>query len=425
MIPKLDIDFVRAQFPALTKGQYKDVAFFENAGGTYVPKHVIEHLDKFLIESKVQPYAPYPMSEMATDAIEQSTVKMAEMINADASEIIIGHCTTMNLYVLSMALMGWLKPGDEIIISNQDHEANISPWRRLKKNGVIIREWCLQKETGELLIDDLSALLSNKTKLVCMPHSSNIIASVNDVKQVADLVHDKNALLLVDGVSYAPHHDIDVKALSVDVYVLSLYKVFGPHLGLMYVNESHHDKLVNQSLEFMPELYSGITGAGAPNYLRIALNPGLVNHEEVASLQGLVEYFECLYFHHFNKQADTFHECIKDVFELIVQHETELAECFLENIESSPNIKLIGRVNSNINKRSPTYCLQINNDKTPKENTALLAEKNIAAQSGSFYAWRCLKEIGIDPATGPLRISMVHFNTIDEVERLNFAINSL
>lgn len=422
---KLDIDFVRAQFPALTKGQYKDIAFFENAGGTYVPKQVIEHLDKFLIESKVQPYAPYPMSEMATDAIEQSTVKMAEMINADASEIVIGHCTTMNLYVLSMALVSWLKSGDEVIVTNQDHEANISPWRRLVKNGVIIKEWRLQEETGELLIDGLSDLLSNKTKLVCMPHSSNIIGSVNDIKQVADLVHEKNALLLVDGVSYAPHHAVDVKALGVDIYVLSLYKVFGPHLGLMYVKESHHDKLDNQSLEFMPELYADITGAGAPNYLRISLNPGLVNHEEVASLQGLVEYFEYLHLHHFKKQADTFYKCVKDVFELIVEYESELAECFLKNFGSSSNIQLIGRINSNIKERSPTYCLQIKNDKTPKENTVSLADKNIAVQSGSFYAWRCLKAIGIDPATGPLRVSMVHFNTIDEVERLNSAINSL
>jgi cysteine desulfurase family protein (TIGR01976 family) len=422
---KLDTDFVRNQFPALTKGRHKHVAFFENAGGTFVPKQVIEHLDKFMIESKVQPYAPYPMSEMATDAIEQSTVKMAEMINANTSEIVIGHCTTMNLYILSMALVSWLKPGDEIIVTNQDHESNISPWLRLKKNGVIIKEWCVQEETGELLIDDLSVLLSNKTKLVCMPHSSNIIGSVNDVKQVADLVHEKNALLLVDGVSYAPHHAVDVKVLGVDIYVLSLYKVFGPHLGLMYVKESHHDKLDNQSLEFMPELYAGINRTGAPNYLRIALNPGLVNHEEVASLNGLVEYFESLHLHHFNNQAATFFECIKNIFELIVQHESELAECFLKNIETNSSIQLIGRINANLNKRSPTYCLQIKNDKTPKENTVLLAEKNIAIQSGSFYAWRCLQAIGIDPATGPLRVSMAHFNTIDEVERLNSAINSL
>ncbi len=422
---KLDIEYVRKQFPALTAAKYRETAFFENAGGTFVPQQVIDHLNRFLIESKVQPYAPYPMSEDATEAIEHATLKMAEMINADESEVMIGHCTTMNLYVLSMAMWGWLKQGDEIIVTNQDHESNISPWRRLEKAGVVIKEWCLEEGTGELLIDDLVTLLSNKTKLVCMPHSSNIIGSVNDVKSIARLVHEQGALLLVDGVSYAPHHSLDMKILDVDIYVLSLYKVFGPHLGLMYVKQEHHNKLINQSLEFMPALYAGMTQAGAPNYLRIALNPGLVNHEEVASLNGLVEYFQCLHTHHFQKQSDGFHQCMNEVFELITQHESDLANIFLKNIKANPEIRLIGNLNSNTSQRSPTYCILINNGKSSAENTRLLTDKCIAAQSGSFYAWRCLEAIGIDPENGPLRISMAHFNTADEVERLNSTINSL
>lgn len=419
----LDIDFVRSQFPALTDARYKDIAFFENAGGTYVPTQVIQHLNKFLIESKVQPYASYPMSVQATDAIEQATIKMADMINAGSSEVMLGHCSTMNLYLLSMALLGWLKPGDEIIVTNQDHEANISPWRRLQEHGIIIKEWCLIPTTGELDIDDLLPLLSNKTKLVCLPHSSNIIGSVNDVKQIAKFAHDRNALLLVDGVSYAPHHAVDVQELDIDIYVFSLYKVFGPHLGLLYMKEEHHDKLINQSLEFMPELYEKLKHDGSPNYLRISLNPGLVNHEEVASLLGLVEYFDCLHEHHFQEKASSFHQCIKNIFRLIVKHQSNLAKCFLNTV--SNKINLVGQLNSNTEQRSPTYCLKINNDKSPKENAIALANNNIAVQSGSFYAWRCLKAIGIDPDVGVLRVSMAHFNSIKEVESLNAALISL
>ena len=176
------------------------------------------------------------------------------------------------------------------------------------------------------------------------------------------------------------------EGLGVDIYVLSLYKLFGLHLGLMYVKEQHHKKLDNQSLEFMPELYSGISSSGAPNYLRIALNPGLVNHEEVTSLLGLVEYLQTLHFHHFEKNAVDFHQCIKSVFELIEKYETELADQFLNNIESNTNIHLIGQSNKHTKERSPTYCIQIDNCKTPKVNTGQLARKNIAVQSGSFYA---------------------------------------
>ena len=420
----LDLNFVRQQFPALTTGKFKDFAFFENAGGSYVPQQVLDHLDRYLIEAKVQPYGPYAMSEQGTFAIEQATIKMAEMINADQAEVMIGHSTTMNLYLLANALKTSLGQNAEIIVTNQDHESNISPWRRLESAGVKIIEWQLDPESGELLLSDLEKLLSNKTRLVCMTHSSNIVGSVNDVKSIADLVHNSGAKLLVDGVSYAPHHAIDVKALGVDIYVLSLYKLFGPHLGLMFVNADLHEQLENQSLAFMPELYKPIEKSGSPNFMRIALNPGYVNHESVASLLGLVDYFQLLEQHHYSQQSESFTATVSNVFQLIQTHETQLSTRLLNMVAEFPQFILIGQTIADSTLRSPTFSFQLK-DYQAAALAKQLAEQKVAVQSGCFYAWRCLQAIGIDPNTGVLRISLAHFNTEDELRHLEAALQQI
>jgi len=420
-----DIEFVRSQFPALNKGKYSDTAFFENAGGTYVPHQVIKKLDEYLVSTKVQPYGVYASSQEGTQNIELATVKMAEMINADEDEVVIGHCTTMNLYMLAMSLRKMFKQSDEIIVSEQDHESNISPWLRLQEFGVTVKFWPVDPITGRLSLEQLECLLSAKTRLVCVTHSSNIVGDVNPIKKIADLAHKNDSLLLVDGVSYAPHHAIDVKALGVDIYVLSLYKFFGPHLGLMYVKRILHEQLENQYFSQLPELYQQHQKPGSPNYLRIALNPGLVNHEEVASLLGLVEYFNALYQHHSGSNECSFFEKIKAVMELSVTHETTLSEYWLNWLVKQKKLILIGNINNDVNQRSPTFSLKINHPSLlPKEIAKLLADKNIAVQSGSFYAWRCLNALKIGD-DGLLRVSFAHFNNLDEVHRLCHALDEI
>ncbi len=414
----LDLEYVRKQFPAFNEGETASWIFMENAGGSYVPQLVINKLTNFMTHSKVQPYGLYQTSIDATQAIENSTCQMAEMINADYSEVVIGHCTTMNLVMLSLALKSWFTSGDEIIVTNQDHESNISPWRRLTDSGQKIIEWQINPDTAELEIETLKPLLSKKTKLVCINHSSNIVASVNDIKKIAGMVHDVGALLLVDGVSYAPHHSINVKELNVDFYVLSLYKTFGPHLGLMYVDQKHHNKLSNLSLEFMPKQYEKITTPGSPNYLRIAVNPGGVNHEEAACLSGLTDYYRLIYEHHFPTVIKSGFAMIEDVFGLIKQHESNLSKIFLDFIKQNKSIRLIGKYECDTSVRSPTFSFSLGNGLTSKTLIEELAKKKIAAQSGSFYAWRCLTALGFNPYTGVARISFAHYNTNEEVNFL-------
>ena len=234
---KLDIDYVRSQFPAFSDSLAKDWSFFENAGGSYVPINVINKLNEFMISTKVQPYAEYPMSKIAGNNMDQATDLFAKMINAKNNEILIGGSTSINLYVLSNALKKYIEPGDEIIVTNQDHEANISPWRRLKQEGAKIIEWKFNLENHELEIPQLEKIISNKTKILAVTHCSNIVASINNLKKIAKIAHEKNIIVIGDGVSYAPHGFPDVKELDVDFYTFSLYKTYGPHLALLYGKE--------------------------------------------------------------------------------------------------------------------------------------------------------------------------------------------
>ena len=248
---KLDIDYVRSQFPAFKDPLSKDWSFFENAGGSYVPKNVIDKLTEFMTSTKVQPYAEYPMSKIAGENMDKATNLFAKMINAKSNEILIGGSTSINLYVLSNALKHIIEPGDEVIVTNQDHEANISPWRRLKDYGANIVEWKFNYDDHELKISDLNKLINSKTKILAVTHCSNIVGSVNNLKEISELAHKNNIIVIGDGVSYAPHGFPNVKELDVDFYTFSLYKTYGPHLALLYGKEEILKELPNQNHEFL------------------------------------------------------------------------------------------------------------------------------------------------------------------------------
>ena len=408
----LDINFVKDQFPAFKDPLSSKWAFFENAGGSYVPKNVISHLNNFMISTKVQPYAEFDISNIAGNNMDRATELFAEMINAKKDEIIIGGSTTMNMYVLSNAIKKELKPEDEIIVTNQDHEANIGAWRRLKENGVIIKEWKMNPENGELEIDDLKKLLSKKTKIVAVTHCSNIVGSVNDLKSIAKLVHEYDAYIIGDGVSYAPHGLPDVKDLDVDFYTFSLYKTYGPHLGLLYGKKEILKKLPNQNHEFLE---------GDVPY---TLNPGGPNHEELSSLIGIYEYFINIYDHHFSEKNNSLRDKIQKINQLISTYEELIANPLLEYINSQKNIRLIGKKKIENKNRAPTIAFKFK-DRSSKELSSQLIKKGIATRNDNFYAWRCLKALGIDTNDGVVRTSMVHYNTQDDVNKLIQALKEI
>ena len=401
----LDIDFVKAQFPAFKDPLSSKWSFFENAGGSYVPHNVIKHLNNFMTSTKVQPYAEFDISAIAGNNMDKATELFAEMINARKDEIIIGASTTMNMYVLSNAMKHFIKPGDEVIVTNQDHEANIGAWRRLESYGAVIKEWKINTENAELEIEDLKALLTNKTKIVAVTHCSNIVGSINNLQSIAKLVHKYNAFLVGDGVSYAPHGLPNVKDLDVDFYTFSLYKTYGPHLGLLYGKKEILNQLPNQNHEFLE---------GDVPY---TLNPGGPNHEELSCLVGIYEYFNNLYNHHFPDENNTLRKKIEKINELISNHEEQIANPLLEYLNSRNDIKLMGKKKIENKNRAPTIAFTFVNQSSKKISDQLV-KNGIATRNDNFYAWRCLKALGIDVDDGVVRTSMVHYNTHEDVEKL-------
>ena len=409
---KLDLDFVRSQFPAFKDPLCKDWAFFENAGGSYVPKQVIERLNNFMISTKVQPYAEYPMSKIAGDNMDEGTDLFAKMINANNKEIIIGGSTSINLYVLSNALKYSIKPGDEIIVTNQDHEANISPWRRLREVGAIIKEWRINQKTAELEIETFENLLTDRTKIVAVTHCSNIVGTINDLKKITELAHKKNAIVIGDGVSYAPHGFPDVKELGVDFYTFSLYKTYGPHLALLYGREDILKNLPNQNHQFLEGEYP------------YTINPGGPNHEELASLIGIYEYMMELYNHHFEKNDKPIREKITQINNLISKHEEEIANPILEYLNKREDLILIGK-NKILNKnRAPTISITHKNI-TSKKMSDILIKFKIATRNDNFYAWRCLEALNINTTDGLVRLSLTHYNKMGDTKKVIEALEKI
>ncbi|MGE4326576.1 MAG: aminotransferase class V-fold PLP-dependent enzyme, partial [Pseudodonghicola sp.] len=266
----LDIDFVRAQFPAFSEPSLKGQAFFENAGGSYTCAPVIRRLTRFYTQRKVQPYAPYEASRLGGEEMDEARARMAAILGVETDELSFGPSTTANTYVLAQAFRQWLKPGEAIVVTNQDHEANSGPWRRLAEEGIEVREWQVDPLTGHLDPQDLAVLLDEDVRLVCFPHCSNVVGEINPVVEITAMAHAAGAFVCVDGVSYAPHGLPDVGNLGPDIYLFSAYKTYGPHQGVMVIRRPLGELLPNQGHYFNGgTLYKRFTPAG-PDHAQVA-----------------------------------------------------------------------------------------------------------------------------------------------------------
>ncbi len=231
-----DMAFVRAQFPAFSEPTLEGHAFFENAGGSYACGPVIDRLHEYYRRLKVQPHYAFAASAEAGEWMDASRTRLAHYLGVSASEVHFGPSTSQNSYVLAQAIRALLRPGDEVIVTNQDHEANSGAWRRLASYGATVREWRVDPSTGLLDVRQLDELLSPRTRLLAFPHASNVVGHINPVEDICARAHAAGALTVVDGVSWAPHGLPDVRALKADVYLFSLYKTYGPHQGLMVIS---------------------------------------------------------------------------------------------------------------------------------------------------------------------------------------------
>ena len=399
---KLDLKFVRAQFPAFSEPSLNGWAFFENAGGSYPCIQFINRLTSFYMKNKVQVNYPYPASMLAGALMEASYKRFADYLNVEDSEIHFGPSTTQNIYVLANAMRPMWKDGDEIIVSCQDHEANAGAWRKLASQGIKILEWHVNSETGLLSLGELDRLFSERTKMVAFPHCSNIIGYVNPVKEISQMAHKHGALSVVDGVGYAPHGFPDIKDLESDIYLFSLYKTFGPHLGLMYVKNSLIVKMENQS-HFFKE---GMT--------RSMLTPAGPDHAQIAAASGIIDYFDAIYKHHFDKNESPAQKNIA-LNRLFHEHEKELLETLLAFLRSRNDIQIIGP--NTIEARAPIVSI-IPKNKDLKKVYAILTEHKLMLGMGHFYAVRPLMDMNIPRQPGVLRISFLHYTSKEDINQL-------
>ena len=399
---KPDLPFIRSQFPEFSEPSLQGWAFFENAGGSYPCIQVVDRLTDFYKKNKVQPHYQYPASLKAGALMEASYRRMAAALNVDPEEIHFGPSTTQNVYVLAHAMRPMWQEGDEIIVSCQDHEANSGAWRRLAKQGMKIVEWHVDPDTGSLDTSVLQGLLTERTRMVAFPHCSNVIGQVNPVKEISNMAHRHGALSVVDGVGYAPHGFPDLKDLDADIYLFSLYKTFGPHLGLMYVKKGLIAHMENQS-HFFKE--------GIP---RSMLTPAGPDHAQIAAASGILDYFDALYTRHFSKDLDPAlrMQALNGLFQA---HEKALMEPLLAFLRSRDDLRIVGPEHTK--DRAPIISI-LPLKKDLKQVYAQLAEHRLMPGMGFFYAARPLMDMGIALDPGVIRISFLHYTSMEEIEQL-------
>ncbi|MEL6981207.1 MAG: aminotransferase class V-fold PLP-dependent enzyme [Actinomycetota bacterium] len=424
---ELDIDAVRAQFPALadpeTAGPWPGGwVHLENAGGSFLPRQVVDLSSRYLAQWRIQPFAAAGPAKAAGEAMDRARALIPATFGlhgnggADSDDgddgadgdVHIGPSTSQNTYVLAQAIGAGLTPGDEVIVTNQDHEANIGAWRRLGDRGITVRQWSVDPETGLLDLADLEAIVGPRTRLVAVTHASNLAATVNPIRQVSDLAHTVGALVVVDGVAWAPHAAIDVADLGCDIYLYSTYKTYGPHQGLVWTRAGLADRLSNQGHWF---------NAGSAS---ARLSPAGPNHAAVAALGGMIDYYEELYRHHWGPEhtGTTLADRIARVYGLVAGHEERLMTPLLEFLDQR-GVRVIGSTSTSRADRAPTVAF----DPGPVDGASVveaLADAGIGVGYGDFYARRLVEAMGLD---GVVRISAVHYNTVEEIERTIAALD--
>ena len=407
----LDVDFVRSCFPAFSNSLPAKTAFFENAGGSYVAGPVLDQLVHFYTHNKVQPYGASEICAAAGEQMDAGRQVMADLLGINKSSLTLGPSTTQNINTLANACGKNIKPGNSVIVTGQDHEANIGAWERLcRRNGATLKVWMVDSKSGELQLEQFEELLDESVSVVCMTHSSNIVGTVNPVEKVIEMCKAQSTRVVVDGVSFAPHKWPDIPTLLPDAYCFSSYKTYATHLGVMYVAPDWAEELDPQCHYFNIEYPEKRFDAAGPD------------HASIAALSGLGTYFSSSYEHHFNNNDGSLYSKAQQVSDLMHAHETAICASLLEGIEDLP-VRIIGK--ASMDNREANIAL-VSKQHTSQVMSEAMARNDIAAGNGNFYAMRLLQNVGIsDTEDGVLRISISHYNTIEEIHRVVATMRSL
>jgi cysteine desulfurase family protein (TIGR01976 family) len=397
----LNLDAIRAEFPALND----DCVYLDNAGGSQVLRRVADRVRDYLLTSSVQLGASYTQSQDAGAKVLAARRSVAELINAAYDdEVVMGGSTTLLMFQLTQAILSGIAAGDEVIVTNSDHEANIGAWMRLKAAGAIVKMWEINQETLTLELADLDRLLSPRVKWVAMTYASNVLGTINPVAEVAKRVHAVGAHLCVDAVAYAPHRLVDVQASGADVLVFSFYKVFGPHYAVLWGRRA--------LLLSLPSLNHYFIG---PEVMPYKLQPGNVNYELSYGCMGISEYLinvgELL------GSSSTARQKMQTAFDAFAAHEDALAERLLAYLRSKKAVRIVGHATAAPGSRVPTISFTVAGQMS-EAIVRHLDSYRIGIRFGDFYAKRLIEALGLNTQGGVVRVSIAHYNTFDEIDRL-------
>jgi cysteine desulfurase family protein (TIGR01976 family) len=398
----LDLDWVRSQFPSLAQRvNGHPAAFLDGPGGTQVPQRVIDAISDYLRTSNANTCGAYATSRRTDQIIAGARAAMGDFLGCDSDEVVFGPNMTTLTFAISRAIGRELQPGDEILLTHLDHDANVSPWRALEERGVTIQFADIHEHNCTLNLDDLAGKITPRTKIVAVGYASNAVGTINEVKTIVRLAHEGGALAYIDAVHYAPHGPIDVRDLDCDFLACSTYKFFGPHMGVLYGKREHLARLtpykVRANTNAVPQRWEW----------------GTLNHECIAGITACVEYIAEL--GRRSEQVSDQRSAIQAAYRAIQTHERTLTKKMLRGLAEIRGLRLYGI--SNPDSRCPTFAVRLEGS-APLELATRLGARGIFTWDGNYYAINLTERLGVEKDGGFLRIGLVHYNTEEEVNRL-------
>ena len=405
-----DIAWVREQFPSLKlQVNGRAAAFLDGPAGTQVPKQVMDAVQNYFLTANANTYGAFPTSRRTNETILSARVAMADFFNCDSNEVVFGQNMTTITFALARAIGRELKAGDEIVVTTLDHDANVAPWRALEEKGVVIRRVDIRESDCTLDLDDLKRKITAKTKLVAVGYASNMAGTINPVAEIAKLAHAAGALMFIDAVHYAPHGLIDVKALDCDFLACSPYKFFGPHMGTLYGKREHLERFepykVRPATDVSPECWE----------------TGTQVQELIAGIAAAVDYIAELG-QHCDSTAKSRREALQAAYRATDQYETGLLTRLIEGLQTIPGMHIFGITDAKrFDERCSTLSFRMGNH-NPTAIATFLGDRGIFTWDGNFYALNLSERLGVEQHGGVLRVGLVHYNTMGEVERLLAAL---
>ncbi len=414
----LDLASIRSQFPALTR----DAIFLDNPAGTQVAQTVLKRIREYLVENNANHDGAFRTSRESDAMIDEARAAMANFYNAASpQEIVFGPNMTSLTFNLSRSIARTWQAGDEIVVTNLDHDANITPWvMAAEERGVNVRRVDFKPQDGTLDLEDLARALENRPRLVAVGYASNALGTINPVAKIVQMAHEAGAWVYIDAVQYAPHGPIDVQALDCDFLVASSYKFFGPHVGALYGKYERLDELTAYKVRPAPVNPPGKFETGTGNF------------EGFAGVLGALEYIEWVGERFGDAYAEKYGELtsrqaqnLKKGITAIRAYEYELSRALLDVLEETPGVKIFGLTDRRrLEERVPTVSFTLEG-RSPRQVAEALDKDNIYVWDGNYYALAVTTRLGLEESGGMVRVGPVHYNTVEEIRQFGEALGRI